>query len=206
MSRAPGASRPGRRRTPRCWLVRARPHAPGGLDHLLTAVRATPHPPGAGRGARPGGRQGRRTGLGWPAGCRASCRGAHPLCALASQARSPGPPVACGPPPCAHVEALPRGHTWHRLQAHPRVARAPAGVSAWAGGTPGGGNTPPRPAHPQASGPATGSHPAWSRAPCAVWPGAPSRAVLPHRAPHRRATRSRPRPAAPGARHDAAVR
>ena len=62
-----------------------------------------------------------------------------------------------GSPAWAPGDTLPRGHPRHRLQTSPGVARAPAGVSDWACGTPGGGHTPPRPAHPQACGPGTGS-------------------------------------------------
>jgi hypothetical protein len=56
------APHPGRRHTPRCGLVCARHHAPGGLDHFLTTVRATRDTPGAWLVERPGGRHSLRTG------------------------------------------------------------------------------------------------------------------------------------------------
>ena len=49
-------------------------------------------------------------------------------------------------------------------------ACAPAGVCDWACGTPGGGHTPPSPAHPQACGLGTGSHPVWPLARAASGP------------------------------------
>ncbi len=155
------APHPGRRPTPRRWLVRTPHHDHDGLRPLLTDVRATRHTPGAGLVERPGVRHDLRPGPVWPTGCQAACRGTHPAHALAWQARSPGPPAARGQPAWVHGDALPRGHTRYGLQAHPGVVRAPAGVSDWACGTPGGGDTPPSPAHSQASGPGTGAPPAW---------------------------------------------
>ena len=149
-----GYPHPGRRTTPRRWLVRAPSPAPGGLGTLLTGVRATRHTAGAGRVESPGSDTAGAPLRGGPRG--AGCRAEGPTRPAPARGRHG---AEDHPPAWAPGDALPRGHTRHGLQAPSGVARAPPGGSDWACGTPGEDDTPPSPAHPQASGPGTDAPP-----------------------------------------------